>query len=155
MITFAQIFSIMYSFIDQDDIYNLIISRTPMALSRALNSNFKRKGIPISKEQFSILTILWKQDGCSQQFLSERTYRDKPGVTRLIDTLEREKLLYRKADPYDRRSNLIYLTEKGKEIENSVVEAVKETISLATQGLSEEDALNLKRILGIVFKNLQ
>lgn len=145
----------MYSFIDQDDIYNLIIGRTPMALARAFNVNFRKKGIPISREQFSILTILWKEDGCSQQFLSEKTYRDKPGVTRLIDTLEREKLLYRKPDPYDRRSNLIYLTEKGREIEPSVVEVVKETIATATKGLSEADAMNLKRILDIVFKNLQ
>ncbi len=152
---FAGKFSIMLSFIDQEDIYNLLISRTPMALSRALSNNFKQRGIPISKEQFSILVILWKKEGCSQQYLAEETYRDKPGITRLIDTLEREKLVVRKADPHDRRSNLIYLTEKGKELEGVVTESVRDTLNIAAKGLSEEDAKNLKRILEIVFKNLQ
>lgn len=145
----------MFTFIDQDDIYHLINGRTPMALSRALGAYFKQQNIPITKEQFSILVVLWKKDGYSQQLLSELTFRDKPGITRLIDNLEREKLVIRKPDPFDRRSNLIFLTEKGKNLEKEVTEAVKKVIQKASQGLSEEDGENLKRILGIVYENLK
>lgn len=145
----------MLSFLNQQDIHNLISGRTSMALSRAFNANFRKNGIPISKEQFSILVILWKKDGFSQQYLAENTFRDKPGITRLIDSLEREELVFRKADPHDRRSNLIYLTEKGKELEASVTASVKETLTMAAQGLTEEDTRNLKRILDIVYNNLK
>lgn len=142
------------SFLGQQDIYNLIAGRTPMALSRAFNSGFRKNGIPITKEQFSILVILWKKDGFSQQYLAEHTFRDKPGITRLIDTLEREGLVFRKAAPHDRRSNLIFLTQKGKDLEIAVTASVKETLEMAVKGLSEEDAKNLKRILDIVYENI-
>lgn len=145
----------MYSFINKEDIYNLIISRTPMAVSRALNLCLKKRRISITKEQLSILVILWKEDGYSQQFLAEKTHRDKPGVTRLLDSLERQKLVTRRVHPFDRRTNLIFLTEEGKRLEQIVTESMRETVEMATKGISEEDAKTLKRILGVIFKNLQ
>ena len=83
----------MFGFLEQEDIYHLIINRTATALARAITLDFKERNIPINKEQFSVLIILWKKDGCAQQVLSEYTNRDKPGVTRLIDTMEREGLV--------------------------------------------------------------
>lgn len=144
----------MFTFLGQEDWYHLLISRTPMALTRALNMRFKELNMPISKEQFSILVVLWKKEGCSQQFLSEQTFRDKPGVTRLIDNLEREGLVVRKPDPYDRRSNLIYLTEKGKEIEQEVTEAVREVIGKSLENITEEDVRVVKRVLDTFYANL-
>lgn len=145
----------MDSFINQEDIYNLIISRTPMAMNRDLSANLKANDIPITREQFSILVILWKGDGCPQQYLADKTYRDKPGITRLIDNLEKEALVRRKSDPKDRRSNLIYLTDKGKELEGRVTEIVQESIDKALQGIDKSDAIALKRILGRIYENLK
>lgn len=153
--TFAKKTKTMLSFLEQQDIHNLIAGRTSMALSRAFNAGFRKNGIPISKEQFSILVILWKKDGFSQQYLAEHTFRDKPGITRLIDTLEREELVFRKADPHDRRSNLIFLTQKGRDLEAEVTASVKETLAIAAKGLTEEDARNLKRILDMVYENIK
>lgn len=145
----------MFSFIDRYDIFNLITSRTPISFSRLLALKFEEHKIPITKEQFSILVILWKEEGCSQQYLAEQTFRDKPGVTRLLDLLEKEEIAYRKTDPNDRRSNLIYLTEKGKKLENRVTEVVQEVILDATRNISEEDAAKLKEILEKLFNNIQ
>lgn len=145
----------MFSFIDKYDIYNLITSRTPISFSRLLTLKFKEHNIPISKEQFSILVLLWKEEGCSQQYLAEQTSRDKPGITRLLDLLEKEEIAYRKIDPNDRRSNLIYLTEKGKKLEGCVTEVVQEVILEATRNISEKDAEKLKEILEKIFNNIQ
>lgn len=145
----------MFTFLEQEDIYHLIINRTAMAMSRAISAHFRQRNIPITKEQFSILVVLWKQDGCTQQHLATQTFRDKPGVTRLIDNLEKEKLVVRKSSSKDRRSNLIFLTEKGRSLEEEVVKSVKETIKRAVVGISEEDASKLKEILGRVYNNLE
>lgn len=145
----------MFSFIDRYDIFNLITSRTPISFSRLLTLKFKEEKIPITKEQFSILVLLWKEEGCSQQYLAEQTFRDKPGITRLLDLLEKEEIAYRKSDPNDRRSNLIYLTEKGKKLESRVTEVVQEVILDATRNVSKEDAEKLKEILEKIFNNIQ
>lgn len=144
----------MFSFIDNNDIYHLLTGRTYMQLARALNTRFKEKNIPISHEQFSVMVILWEKDGCSQQVLAEKTFRDKPGVTRMLDNLERKELVYRQMDKKDRRSNLIFLTPKGKKIEKEVIETVKEVVKKASEGMSEADGMNLKRLLELVHSNL-
>lgn len=145
----------MLTFLEQEDIYHLIVNRTAMAMSRAINANFKRHDIPITKEQFSVLVVLWKQDGCSQQHLAEKTYRDKPGITRLIDHLERDGFVVRKHDPHDRRSNLIFLTPKGRSLEKTVVASVHQTLERATQNIPEQDLKHLKQTLNAVYKNLE
>lgn len=145
----------MDSFINQEDIYHLIMNRTPTAMGRDFNVNLKAHNIPITREQLSILAVLWKDEGCSQQHLADRTYRDKPGITRLIDNLEKENLVKRKPDPKDRRSNLIYLTKKGREMESKVTQIIQQSIDKALQGIDKEDALTLKRILDRIYKNLK
>lgn len=145
----------MYSFINQEDIYHLLISRTPMALSRALHHNFRAENITISKEQFSILVVLWKGDGCTQQYLSEQTFRDNPGVTRLLATLEKEKFIFRKNPANDKRTNLVFLTQKAKDLEEKVTQIVQKTICQAIYNFTEEEAKTLKYLLEKIFKNLQ
>src|SRR5690554_1603067 len=87
--------------------YNLLTGRIPLLLNRFLVKKFKDNNIYLTREQWSILAVLWKNDGCSQQVLAEATYRDKPSITRLIDNLEKEGYVERKADKNDRRLNQI------------------------------------------------
>jgi DNA-binding MarR family transcriptional regulator len=65
------------------------------AIARRLQKNFRNNGVDITIEQWSILYHLWKEDGLSQQELCNRTFRDKPSITRLIDNLEKLKLVKR------------------------------------------------------------
>lgn len=144
----------MYNFIDKDDIYHLVVSRTPMAFSRTLANNFKENNIPISREQFSILVVLWNKEGCHQQFLAEQTYRDKPGITRLLDNLEKSGMVRRVSDPKDRRSKLVYLTQKGRDLEESVTRVANNTIEKAVKDISQEDMVKLKELLNKIYNNL-
>ncbi|MEJ7674181.1 MAG: MarR family transcriptional regulator [Chitinophagaceae bacterium] len=73
----------------------------------------KRSGLDITIEQWSVLYHLWKEDGQSQQQLCDATFRDKPGITRLVDNLEKLKLVKRVPSKDDRRINLIYLTKEA------------------------------------------
>ena len=51
----------------------------------------------------------------SQQQLCDATFRDKPSITRLVDNLEKLKLVKRNASKEDRRKNLIVL-KNGKNV---------------------------------------
>lgn len=139
----------------QENKFNLLAGRVPLLLNRFISQNFKRDGIELTREQWSVLAVLWKNDGCSQQVIADETSRDKPSVTRLIDNLVKEGYVERRNDEKDRRLNLIFLTEKGKEIEASVLDSVNETIGIATKGLSEEQILFIRDCFQIVYDNIK
>lgn len=139
----------------QENKFNLLAGRVPLLLHRFISQNFKRDGIELTREQWSVLAVLWKNDGCSQQVIADETSRDKPSVTRLIDNLVKEGYVERRNDEKDRRLNLIFLTEKGKEIEASVLDSVNETIGIATKGLSEEQILFIRDCFQIVYDNIK
>ena len=135
--------------------FNLLAGRVPLLLNRFISQQFKKAGIVLTREQWSVLAVLWKNDGCSQQVIADETSRDKPSVTRLIDNLVKEGYVERRNDEKDRRLNLIFLTEKGKEIEASVLDSVNETIGIATKGLSEEQILFIRDCFQIVYDNIK
>lgn len=138
-----------------EDVLHLLTGRTPLSVNRLLSYYIKESGISLTKEQWSIMAVLWENDGCTQQVLADATYRDRPGITRLVDNLEKEGYIQRKAHPTDRRTNLIYLTKKGKEAEKPVVNALDETIQVATQNLSDKQLNDLRKTLDQIHNNIQ
>ncbi|MGP2571291.1 MarR family winged helix-turn-helix transcriptional regulator [Ornithobacterium rhinotracheale] len=136
----------MENFIEKEDLYNLLITRTPNLMLKLLFDRLKKKKITITKEQFSLLVILWQNEGCSQQFLADETFRDKPGITRLIHHLEKAKIVERRTDPFDKRSNLIYLTNKGILLEKKVMDEVRATVEDALASIDLEEAKIFKKV---------
>ncbi|MBW7891818.1 MAG: MarR family transcriptional regulator [Chitinophagaceae bacterium] len=141
--------------IRNEDIINLLTGRTPLSINRLLSFFLKESNISLSKEQWSIMAVLWRNDGCTQQAIADATYRDRPGTTRLLDNLQKDGFIERKADKSDRRTNLIYLTQKGKSIEKAVVNALNKTIDVATKGISDQKINTLREIFEQINKNIQ
>jgi len=135
--------------------YDLLAGRVPLLINRFLSQKFKINGIDLTREQWSVLAVLWKKDGCSQQNLADATSRDKPGITRLLDNLVKEGYVQREHHKTDRRTNLIYLTKKGKDIEQSVMRVVNETIDQSTKGLSQEQTLVLRDAFQLIYDNIK
>lgn len=137
------------------DIFNIVIGRTTNTVNRKLQREFKRVNLAITHEQWTLLSALWSEDGQTQQSLSEKTFRDKTSVTRLINKLEMQSLVVRITDKYDQRTNLIYLTAQGKSIEKTTSPILNETYQKAIEGISEKDILICKDVLNKVFENLK
>jgi DNA-binding MarR family transcriptional regulator len=125
-----------------------------IAVARRLQKNFKQAGIEITIEQWSVLYHLWKENGLSQQELCNHSFRDKPSITRLVDNLEKLKLVKRVASKEDRRINRIYLTETGKNLQEQTMSVANKTLNEALAGVSSEDIERCKAILQQVYDNL-
>lgn len=138
----------------EEDIYNFIIGRTTILVNRILLRNFRKENLDITMEQWSLLDILWKKDGCTQHELGARTFREKASITRLLDKLEQQNIVIRVPDRSDRRVRFVYLTAKGKSIEETATRVVRETYKHAVAGIPEEQVLICKRVLNQVFENL-
>lgn len=120
-----------------------------------MSNQLKEANLSLTKEQWSIMAVLWKEDGCTQQVLADATYRDRPGVTRLLDNLQKEGFVERRPSPESRRVNLIYLTKKGKSIEGNVVATLNKIIKTITKGIKKEQIENLRTTLNLISKNIQ
>lgn len=108
-------------------------------LSKRLNSLLAEAGAGITVDQFRLLTMLWKEDGTTQQQLADKLGRDRAGVTRMTDILEEQGILVRVADKSDRRVNLLYLTKKGREIEPLAAAAAQRALDDMTKDFSPEE----------------
>ena len=136
------------------ELYSFITGVASTALARRLQRNFKQSRIEITIEQWSILYHLWKEDGISQQELCHRSFRDKPSITRLVDNLEKLKLVKRTASKNDRRINLITLTDAGKNLQENTINIANQTLNEALDGVSSSDIEMCKAVLQKVYDNL-
>ena len=91
----------------------------------------------------------------SQQDLCLRTFRDKPSITRLVDNLEKLKMVKRVASKQDRRINLIYLTEAATKLQLSTMDIANQTLNEALAGVEEADIELCKSVLVKVYENLK
>lgn len=136
------------------ELYSVITGMASTAVARRLQKNFRSAGLEITIEQWSILYHLWKQDCISQQELCKHTYRDKPSITRLIDNLEKQKLVKRTASKTDRRINLVCLTDAGRDLQNITVDIANQTMNEALVGIEKEEIDMVKHVLQKVYDNL-
>src|SRR5678816_3077046 len=109
----------------------------------------------IRDRQWSVLYHLWRQEGQSQQQLCEATFRDKPSITRLVDNLEKLKLVKRVPSKEDRRINLIYLTKEAIQLQERSMEVANQTLNEALNGVTNAQVEIAKEVLHTVYDNLK
>lgn len=134
-------------------IFAILNGKVSSAINRRLIRNFRENGLDITPEQWTVLLFLWEKDGVSQQELCNATYKDKPSMTRLIDNMERQNLVVRIASKSDRRTNLVYLTRQGRELEDRARMVANRTLKEALAGLSTEELRVSQEVLRKVFSN--
>ncbi len=123
-------------------------------MRESLNARFSEAGYNVTAEQWKILTHLANQDGISQQELADRCDRSKVSTMAIIRKLEKIGFIYREPHPVDKRSNLVYLTEQGRQLQHSLRPLAKANIVQMSRGISKCDIDNLKTILRLITQNV-
>jgi DNA-binding MarR family transcriptional regulator len=139
--------------IDQQFVFAILNGKVSTAINRKLSRNFRQNGIEITPEQWTILLSLWEKDGITQQDLCNATFKDKPSMTRLIDNMEKQHLVVRISDKKDKRTNLVYLTKTGRELESQSFKIAISTLHEALQGISVEELKIGQEVLRKIFTN--
>lgn len=131
-----------------------IIKRTSKAFREKLNQNFIKAGYDVTSEQWRILRCLWQKDGQRQQDLADVVNKDKTCITRIIDSMEKRDLVVRIPDRLDRRQNLIYLTNKGKKLQEELIKIFDNTSVDAQRDIDPEHLAVFRKILEKIYHNL-
>ena len=105
-----------------------------------LTEKLKAKGFPeFASSHGNILFQLSVNEKMTMGELAERINRDKSTTTVLVRKLEAEGFLTGTPDPSDKRSRVIYLTEKGKQFNNTAMELSKDLLSTFYKGFDEKE----------------
>jgi MarR family transcriptional regulator, organic hydroperoxide resistance regulator len=116
---------------------------------------FLGQGLELTPEQWVVLVRLWEKDGQSQSALSESTLRDRPTMSRILDTMEKSGLVERCVDPDDARSRLVRLTRTGKALQPKLVPIAKKLVTRLESGIPERDLETTHRTLARMLENLR
>lgn len=108
----------------------------------------------ITVGSFHLLFPLYEEDGVYQKKLCEIFGLDKATVGRGLKKLEEKGFVRREEDQDDRRRNLVYLTEKSKELEPEFVEILESIEERSKKGLSSEEMENLRKTIRKICLNL-
>lgn len=141
--------------LDLEVIFAILSGRVTLAINRHLRSEFRQAEVEITPEQWTVLLYLWNKDGVTQQDLCNVTFKDKPSMTRLLDNMEKLYLVVRIPNPDDKRTNMIHLTKKGKEIKEIIRPITLAALKKAIEGLTEEEVETGERLFSIILKNIE
>lgn len=136
------------------DSLGFVIYRTALTLKSALQRSFKQNGLEITAEQWGIIRHLWEEEGLSQREIGEKASKDKPNITRMLDALEKKRLIFRQPDPQDRRKFCVYLTKEGKQLHEHLFPLVRDLRDRAIRDLSQPEMDLLKAVLGKILQNI-
>lgn len=108
----------------------------------------------IGAGQYMFMIHLYKNDGISQEKLSELINIDKGTTAKAIKKLEELGYVERNKDISDKRVNKIYSTEKALEIKDEFLASLTKWEDILTSNLSDEEILYGLKILNKLTKNV-
>src|ERR1700690_319051 len=101
----------------------------------------------ITPVQFYVLSALWDSDKIKFKDLTQILDMDGATLTGLLDRMEKRGFINRPPDPKDRRSVLVELTDKSKEIGQDMIKNANGFDQEFKNKISEEEYNLLLKIL--------
>jgi MarR family 2-MHQ and catechol resistance regulon transcriptional repressor len=130
-------------------------------LQRASNSVFRNirpsmVQYTLSTTQFAVLEVLLHLGPLSQKVIGQKLLISSGNTVKVIDNLERDKLVSREPDPNDRRAYKVILTKEGERIIKKIFPAHVKSIVESFSILTKKEQVELSRLckkLGIGLEN--
>ena len=104
---------------DRQNSFGWMINVIANKATKDFDLELKKHGLSIAL--WPTLMCLWEEEGVTQRDIAAKSKVENSTTTRTLDKLEKLELVERRADPHSRRSFRIYLTEKGKALEEVLI----------------------------------
>ncbi len=119
-----------------------------------LIEKLKERGYPdFASSHGNILFQLSVNEKMTMGELSEKINRDKSTTTVLVRKLEKDGFITGDADPNDKRSRIIYLTEKGKQFNATAQELSSDLVGTFFKDFTENEKEEFFKTLLRIKKN--
>jgi DNA-binding MarR family transcriptional regulator len=128
------------------------VRMTHRMMQRALQAKIAPAGATLGMWYF--LRALWNEDGLTQRELSDRTGTMEPTTMSAIQSMEEKGLVERVRNKSDRRKINVFLTEKGRALEQDLLPVAADVVATAIKGFSVRDVATLLDLLSTIQANL-
>jgi len=132
------------------------IGKLNAAIYRNMDSivNSKLKDLPIRSGQQDFFYVVSINEGITQKELSEHLYIGKSTTAKAIKNLVDRGYIRKEKDVKDKRSDRLYLTEKGREISPRIQQGFIEVVNVAMKDLSDEEIETSIKLLNKILNNV-
>jgi DNA-binding MarR family transcriptional regulator len=117
-------------------------------VSRQLNAD------GVSFDQWRVMMALSEEGGSTMGKLAEELAINHPTLTKLIDRMAEEALVYRVPDPDDRRKVRMFLSDKGTALLETQNQRVQLHEARVEDSYGNEDVQKLRSMLETLIKQL-
>ncbi len=135
-----------------DDDLGFLVAQTHRAMRRWLMTRLA--SMDITYDQFRVLNALCAEENVTQAEMAIRVQMDKTSLARMLNRMEAAELISRHGDPADSRLKRIQLTDKGRRLALQVTPHRDLGLRQAAQGMTKEEVTEIKRLLGMVYRNM-
>ncbi|RIV17745.1 MarR family transcriptional regulator [Fibrisoma montanum] len=136
-----------------NDVIFYVLDKTIKRYRQYAQSNIDRAGIPITVDQWLVLSVIQESPELGQTEIAERVFKDQASVARIIDLLVKKELLVQSASQQDRRRVDRAITPQGQALLQAVAPIIARNRSVALQGLSEPAIEQLRQTLETIYGN--
>src|ERR1043165_5046818 len=134
-----------------DDYIGVVISD----VARLIRTAFDRRvcELGITRAQWRALTRLHRHPGVSQSELADLMEVERASAGRMIERMEANGWVERRAQNGDRRGKRGYLTEEAERVHRRIWRVAEAMVDDALAALSAREGAQLRALLGRVKKN--
>lgn len=122
-----------------------LLAQANREINRQLEIRLSTEGVPV--EQWRILKVLSDGDGHSMGELAEAVLLNHPTLTKMVDRMVSDALVYRRQDVDDRRKVLMFISDRGKALCKRLNSLAASQEAHILENYGDKPTNDLKRLL--------
>lgn len=122
-----------------------LVKQVELAVRSSLDEVTSTHGL--TSLQYTALTVLERHPGLTSAALARNSFVRAQTMAQMITVLEERELIERKKDPVSRRQYLLFLTERGEELLDSLRDDVTAVETRMVSGLAEHEIAVMRHAL--------
>ena len=139
--------------VDLADVYLFHLEKAYKQFKKYKTQVFVQEGTSLTSDQWIVLKRVGEAEGISQRELAASTCKEPASITRILDILQKNKLVKREEAKTDRRTYGIFLTKKGKGLIEQLTPLAQEIRAKGLTNISEKEKASLIKMLDSIYKN--
>ena len=130
---------------DKNGSAGYLVNHVARIFAAGLQNRIAPLGLTIG--QFPILLELWVKDGVTQRDLLDKLTLEQATLANTLNRMERDRLIVRRKNPADGRSQQIWLTKKGKAPRDRAYQAANEQNERSLGPLSQAERVQFLELM--------
>ncbi|MDO6685365.1 MULTISPECIES: MarR family winged helix-turn-helix transcriptional regulator [unclassified Agarivorans] len=138
---------------------NHSISNTIFSIAHSyrltMRSALKANELGLNSMHVKCLSYIHNSEACTANDIVQFLGRDKAQIARLVKEMISNNWLTKTANPEDKRSQFLSLTEEGQALAALIADTQSKVSIKMKQNLSDEELKEFSRIAGVISNNLR